>query len=130
MQETVFSANMGAPGRYAQTGFRGVRRGANIGRTREIWPTKDGWVSFGLRGGKARVPSLELITRLVGESGVDASALEAQDWSTWSPNTADDAVLRAVEAPIAEYFAGRTMRDLYEVACRTNLMLAPANLAA
>ena len=127
MQETVLSANMGAPGRFAQSGFRGERRGANIGRTREIWPTKDGWVSFGLRGGKARVPSLELITRLVGESGVDASALEAQDWSTWSPNTADDAVLRAVEAPIAEYFAGRTMRDLYEVACRTNLMLAPAN---
>ena len=127
MQETVFSANMGTPARFPETGFRGVRRGANIGRTREIWPTKDGFVSFGLRGGKARVPSLELITRLVAESGVDASALEAQDWSTWSPNTADEAVLRAIETPIAEYFAGRTMRDLYEVACATNLMLAPAN---
>ncbi|HEV2310719.1 MAG TPA: CoA transferase, partial [Acidimicrobiia bacterium] len=127
MQETVFSANMGTPARYEQTGFRGARRGASIGRTQEIWPTKDGYVSFGLRGGKARVPSLELITRLVGESGVDASALEAQDWSTWSPNTADDDVLRAVEAPIAESFAGRTMRDLYEIACDTNLMLAPAN---
>ena len=127
MQETVFSANMGTPARFEHTGFRGARRGASIGRTQEIWPTKDGFVSFGLRGGKARVPSLELITRLVGESGVDASALEAQDWSTWSPNTADEAVLRAIEAPIAEYFAGRTMRDLYEIACDTNLMLAPAN---
>jgi crotonobetainyl-CoA:carnitine CoA-transferase CaiB-like acyl-CoA transferase len=127
MQETVFSANMGTPARFEHTGFRGARRGASIGRTQEIWPTKDGWVSFGLRGGKARVPSLELITRLVAESGVDASALEAQDWSTWSPNTADEAVLRAIEAPIAEYFAGRTMRGLYEIACDTNLMLAPAN---
>ncbi|HEY6317695.1 MAG TPA: CoA transferase [Acidimicrobiia bacterium] len=127
MQETVFSANMGSPARFEHTGFRGARLGASIGRTQEIWPTKDGFVSFGLRGGKARVPSLELITRLVGESGVDASALEAQDWTTWSPNTADEAVLRAIEAPIAEYFAGRTMRDLYEIACETNLMLAPAN---
>jgi crotonobetainyl-CoA:carnitine CoA-transferase CaiB-like acyl-CoA transferase len=127
MQETVFSANMGTPARFPQTGFRGVRRGASIGRTREIWPAKDGWVSFGLRGGKARVPSLTLITRLVVESGVDAAALEAQDWSTWSPNTADETVLRAVEAPIAEYFAGHTMQELYDVACETNLMLAPAN---
>jgi crotonobetainyl-CoA:carnitine CoA-transferase CaiB-like acyl-CoA transferase len=127
MQETVFVANMGTPARFPQSGFRGVRRGANIGRTREIWPTKDGFVSFGLRGGKARVPSLELITRLVAAAGVDASALEAQDWSTWNPNTADAAVLRAIEEPLAEYFALHTMQDLYDVACDTNLMLAPAN---
>jgi len=127
MQETVFSANMGSPARFPQNGFRGARLGASIGRTQEIWETKDGFVSFGLRGGKARVPSLELITRLVADAGVDASALEAQDWSTWSPNTADEAVLRAVEAPIAEYFSTRTMQELYDVACETNLMLAPAN---
>src|SRR5450759_3215860 len=54
MQEVVFVANMGTPARYPSSHFRGVRRGANIGRTREIWPTKDGFVSFGLRGGKAR----------------------------------------------------------------------------
>jgi crotonobetainyl-CoA:carnitine CoA-transferase CaiB-like acyl-CoA transferase len=127
MQEVAFVANMGAPARYLTTGFRGVRRGANIGRTREIWPTKDGFVSFGLRGGKARVPSLELITRLVREAGVDASALEAQDWSGWAPNTADEPILRAIEVPIAEYFARHTMQELYDIACETNLMLAPAN---
>jgi crotonobetainyl-CoA:carnitine CoA-transferase CaiB-like acyl-CoA transferase len=127
MQETVFSANMGSPARFPQNGFRGVRRGASIGRTREIWETKDGFVSFGLRGGKARVPSLELITRLVADAGLDASPLEAQDWSAWSPNSADEPVLRAVEAPIAEYFATRTMQELYDLACETNLMLAPAN---
>lgn len=127
MQETVFSANMGAPARFARTGFRGTRRGASIGRTQEIWPTKDGFVSFGLRGGKARVPSLELITRLVADAGIDASALEAQDWAAWSPNTADDDTLRGIEAPIREYFAGQTMQALYDIACETNLMLAPAN---
>ena len=44
-------------------GSAAARRGANIGRTREIWPTRDGFVSFGLRGGKARVPSLETAHR-------------------------------------------------------------------
>ena len=32
-----------------------------------------------------------------------------------------------MEAPIAAYFAERTMGELYEIACETNLMLAPTN---
>jgi crotonobetainyl-CoA:carnitine CoA-transferase CaiB-like acyl-CoA transferase len=127
MQECVDVANMAAPARFEQSGFRGRRLGAHIGRTREIWPTSDGWVSFGLRGGKARVPSLEIITKAVAGDGIDASALESQDWSEWSPAHAPDEVLRAVEKPIGEYFARHTMQELYELACETNLMLAPAN---
>ena len=130
MQEVVFTANMCNPASFPKTHFRGKRLGANIGRTREIWPTTDGFVSFGLRGGKARIPSLETITRVIGEAGIDASALEAQNWADWSPNHAPDDVLRAVEAPIAEYFATRTMQELYDLACETNLMLAPANSPA
>ncbi len=122
MQEVVLVANMVGVGRYATSGFRGSRRGANIGRTREIWPTKDGFVSFGLRGGKARVPSLQLLSRLVGDE-----AMLARDWNAFSPNTATDDELRAIERPVADYFARHTMRELYEIACETNMMLAPAN---
>src|SRR5205085_353250 len=82
MQEVVLIANMANPARFPQTGFRGKRLGANIGRTREIWPTTDGFVSFGLRGGKARVPTLELIAKLAG--------LAPRDWSQFAPNTASD----------------------------------------
>jgi benzylsuccinate CoA-transferase BbsF subunit len=120
---------MTAPARFEQSRFRGKRLGAHIGRTREIWPTIDGWVSFGLRGGKARVPSLQIITKAVADDGIDASALEAQDWTEWSPNHAPEEVLRAVEQPIGEYFARHTMQELYDLACETNLMLAPANSA-
>ena len=38
LHETVLLANMGAAGRFARTPSRGQRAGANIGRTREIWP--------------------------------------------------------------------------------------------
>src|SRR4051794_25779718 len=128
MQEVVVIANMAIPARFPQTGFRGSRRGANIGKTREIWPTNDGFVSFGLRGGKARVPSLELIAKLVNEEDVPgAVALAERDWSAFNPNTASDDELRAIEGPVAEYFARHTMRELYEIACETNMMLAPAN---
>jgi crotonobetainyl-CoA:carnitine CoA-transferase CaiB-like acyl-CoA transferase len=126
-QEAVMVADMCAPATFARTGARGARRGANIGRTREIWACKDGFVSFGLRGGKARVPSLETITRLVAEDGIPAEALTRRDWSTYNHNTLSDEEASAIEAPIAEYFSRHTMSELYEVACDTNLMLAPAN---
>ncbi|HMF04634.1 MAG TPA: CoA transferase, partial [Acidimicrobiia bacterium] len=128
MQEVVLVANMVGTAEFAKTGQRGSRRGANIGRTREIWPCRDGWVSFGLRGGKARVPSLTTLTRLVAdEDGIDASTLTERDWSEFSHVTATDDELKAIEQPVAAYFARRTMRELYEIACETNLMLAPCN---
>ncbi|MBV8982446.1 MAG: CoA transferase [Acidimicrobiia bacterium] len=127
LQETVLVANMGAAGRFARLPDRGRRAGANIGRTREIWPCADGFVSFGLRGGKARIPTLQTITRLVGEAGIEAPALTERDWTTYNHNKVSDEELRAIEEPIAEYFSTRRMADLYAIACETNLMLAPIN---
>jgi len=127
MQEVVLVANMAAPARFPVTGARGSRRGANIGRTREIWPTVDGFVSFGLRGGKARVPSLEILTKLVAGDGVPADALVNRDWNDFNQNTATDEDLAAIESAVAEYFSRHTMQELYDIAVETNLMLAPAN---
>ena len=128
MQEIVLVANMVAVAGFADTGARGSRRGANIGRTREIWPTLDGFVSFGLRGGKARIPSLEILTKLVaGDDAPGADALVGRDWSTFNQNTASNEELAAIEAAVAAYFAGHTMQELYDIAVETNLMLAPAN---
>ncbi len=99
MQEVVFVANMTTQANFPETGFRGRRRGANIGRTREIWPTRDGYVSFGLRGGKARVPSLQLLTaRLAAEGIPGADVLTARDWTHFSPATTTDDELKAIEA--------------------------------
>jgi crotonobetainyl-CoA:carnitine CoA-transferase CaiB-like acyl-CoA transferase len=127
MQEVVLVANMVAPANFPKTGNRGGRRGANIGRTREIWPALDGFVSFGLRGGKARVASLETITKLVAADGIPADALTSQDWITFNQNTAGDEQLDAIATAVAAYFSRHTMQELYDIACETNLMLAPAN---
>jgi crotonobetainyl-CoA:carnitine CoA-transferase CaiB-like acyl-CoA transferase len=127
LQETVLAANMGAAGRFAREPMRGRRVGANIGRSREIWPCADGFVSFGLRGGKARIPSLQTITRLVTEAGILAPALTERDWSAYNHNKVTDEELRAIEEPVGRYFSTRTMAELYAIACETNLMLAPIN---
>jgi crotonobetainyl-CoA:carnitine CoA-transferase CaiB-like acyl-CoA transferase len=122
IQEAVMIASMGGAGRYARDPDRGRRRGANIGRTREIWPCADGWVSFGLRGGKARIPSLETLS-----AQVDHPTLTGRDWSTFSPNTTSDEDLAAIEEAVGAWFATKTMGELYALACETNLMLAPIN---
>ena len=129
-QEAVMIASMGHAARFPRTKNRGKRNGANIGVTREIWPCRDGFVSFGLRGGKARIPNLQTITRLVAEDGIEAAALTERDWAAYDHNRATPEELEAISAPIAEYFSRHTMAELYEVACATNLMLAPANSPA
>ncbi len=126
MQEAVMVASMCAPARAFKTGLAGRRSGASIGRTKEIWLCKDGYVSFGLRGGAARVRSLEKISELVRDAGLSTPALRDRDWASYNHNVVSDAELRAIEAPIGAYFRTKTMAELYEIACETNLMLAPA----
>ena len=126
-QEAVMIASMGHVARFARTNNRGKRSGANIGVTREIWPCADGFVSFGLRGGKARAANMQTITRLVTEDGIEAPALTGRDWTTYDHNRLSAEELDAIAAPVGEYFLRHTMSELYEVAVVTNLMLAPAN---
>jgi len=122
IQEAVMVASMGGAGRYARDPDRGRRRGAAIGHTREIWPCADGWVSFGLRGGKARIPSLETLSAQVGHP-----VLTERDWTTFSPTTTSDEDLAAIEEAVGAWFVTKTMAELYALACATNLMLAPVN---
>ena len=129
MQEAVLVANMSAATSYRNTGSRGHRAGANIGRTREVWRCKDGWVSFGLRGGPARVPSLQAITQLMVEAGIDAPAWTERDWAKFNPNETSDDEMRALEAPLARLFERYAMAEIFEIACEQNLMIAPANTA-
>jgi len=126
-QEAVMIASMGHVGRFPRTKMRGKRSGASVGITREIWPCGDGFVSFGLRGGKARVANMQTITRLVAEDGLATPALTERDWTTYDHNRVSSEELDAIAAPIAEYFLRHTMAELYEIAVETNLMLAPAN---
>jgi len=128
--EVVYVANMSGVSAFSRTGHRGARRGANIGRTREIWPTADGWVSFGLRGGKARIPTLEAITRLVTDDGIDAPEMVRRDWSTFRPGEASDAELRSIEASVGAFFTRHTMGELHAMAVADNLMWAPINSPA
>ena len=127
MQESHLMASMGGPARLAHERNRGRRKGAFTGRTRESWRCKDGWVSFGLRGGGARVRNLETLTRLCIAAGVATAATAERDWTAYDHRTATDDELAAISADVQAFFDLHTMAELYDLAVRTGLMLAPAN---
>ncbi len=128
IQEAVIVSNMGALLNFAREGgSRGSRLGARIGATREIWRCKDGWLSFGLRGGVARAPTYWKMTRILEEEGVSTPAWSERDWDKFNQNELTAQDIREIEAPLIEYFKRYTMLDLYEMAAADNIMLATAN---
>ena len=133
LQEAHVMATMGRVGAVALGGNRGSRAGAlmRVGRTtqREIWPCADGFVSFGLRGGPARIPGLKRLVAWMAEEGLATPALSDRDWDSYTHTTLTQDDVDAISEPIGAFFATKTMTELYDAALERGLMLAPANTA-
>jgi crotonobetainyl-CoA:carnitine CoA-transferase CaiB-like acyl-CoA transferase len=128
IQEAVIVSNMGAMWEYAREGGdRGSRLGGKLGATTEIWRCRDGWVSFGLRGGVARAPTYWKMTRVLEAEGLSTPAWSERDWDVFNQNDLSEQDIREIEAPLAEYFLRHTMLELYEMAAADNLLLATCN---
>lgn len=133
MQESVAIANMGRIGDFPTTGRRGSRSGAlmRVGKTtqREIWRCADGFVSFGLRGGPARIPGLKRLVAWMAEHGMATPALLERDWDSYNHNLLDQDEVDEMSAAFARFFETKTMTELYDAALERGLMLAPAKSA-
>lgn len=127
LQECQLGTLLGGPGVHGASPQPPRRSGARTGRTREIWPARDGHVSFGLRGGAARVPGLRAIVAWMDEAGAAPAWLRDTDWDRFSPNALDADALARLEAAFGAFFASRTMRELYEGALARRILLAPCN---
>ena len=127
MQEAAVTANLGAVGRFGRDGDRGRRRGAAIGRTTEIWPCRDGWVSFGIRGGPAREQTWRTVLALASDDGIDVGALADVDWARFNHATAEPAVLDALADVVRSWVGGHDLAELADWAAEHNLTMAPVN---
>jgi crotonobetainyl-CoA:carnitine CoA-transferase CaiB-like acyl-CoA transferase len=130
LQECQLGTLMGGPGQAALRARAPRRSGPRTGRTREIWPAKDGYVSFGLRGGPARVPGLVSLVALMAESGMAPEWLRALEWSRFDANALADEELARLEAAFGAFFLSRTRAELFGEALRRRILLAPCNDAA
>src|SRR5262245_18812160 len=133
MQAAMVMPNMATGSMSKMNGNRGARSGASFRQPksiqREIWPCKDGWVTFALRGGPARVPGLVAMVALMDENGMASDALKATDWKTYNHNLLTQAEVDALSAEFGAFFLSKTMTELFQAAVERNLMLAPANTA-
>ena len=127
MQECQLGTLLSGAGQYALTGRLGRRNGGHLGRTREIWATKDGQISFGLRGGPARIPNLIATVEYMKQCGMAPAWLQDFDWQSYSPITASDEELARIEEAFAALFASQSMGNLYDEALRRRILLAPCN---
>jgi len=127
MQEAQLATLVTGPGQLAAHGRLGRRGGARLGRTREIWRARDGWITFGLRGGQARIPSLVATVGYMAEDGLAPDWLRDFDWSTYNHNTLADDEIERLEGAFAAFFATKSRRELYEQALARRIMLAPCN---
>ncbi len=133
MQAAMIMPNMATASMFKMNGSRGARAGAFFRQPksvqREIWPCKDGWVSFALRGGPARLPGLVAMVQLMDEHGMASDKLKATDWKTYNHNLLSQADVDELSAEFGAFFMTKTMTELFRAAVERNLMLAPANTA-
>jgi benzylsuccinate CoA-transferase BbsE subunit len=133
LQEAHLLATMSRVGQWSLAQSRGKRAGGlmRVGKTtqREIWPCKDGHVSFGLRGGPARIPGLKKLVAWMAEDQMATPALTERDWDSYNHNLLSQQEVDAISEPIAAFFMTKTMTELYDAALTRGLMLAPANTA-
>jgi len=127
LHECQLATLLGGPGVHGASTHAPHRGGARRGRTREIWPARDGHVSFGLRGGAARVAGLRSLVDWMTECDEAPGWLRELDWERTAPNALGSDELARLEAAFGAFFASRTMRELYEGALARRILLAPCN---
>ncbi len=127
MRECQLATLITGAGRHQLDPTLSRRSGARLGRTREIWQVKDGYVSFGLRGGPTRIPNLIATRELMEESGAAPDWLIAYDWQDFNPAAMADDEIERFETAFGDFFKSRTMRELYDEALARRILLAPCN---
>ena len=127
LQECQLASLITGAGQLQKTGRLGQRSGGQLGRTREIWRAKNGWISYGLRGGPARIPNLMATVDYMAECGAAPEWLRSYDWSSYNPLSAADDELARLEEVFGAFFRKRSMRELYSEALARRILLAPCN---
>jgi crotonobetainyl-CoA:carnitine CoA-transferase CaiB-like acyl-CoA transferase len=131
LQAAVVSTIMTGASQWALDRRDRRRTGAAypVGKTlqREVWPCRDGFVSYALRGGPARIPGLQATERWLAEEKIAAPAWEGRDWKAYNHNDLTQEQVDALSAPLMELFARKSMRELFDESVRRGVMLAPVN---
>ena len=129
---------LSGPSGFVLSGTKSRRSGARYtvntpsGLTlqREVWPCKDGFVSFGLRGGPARIPPFQRLLQWMNEEGARCDFLKGIDWPNYDNNKLTQEEVDKMVEELTAFFMTKTSMELYEAAIEKGYMIAAVYNAA
>ena len=109
----------------ARSGIRRFRGGVS---TQEIWPCKDGFVSWMFFGGAVGTRQMRYMVEWMDSKGMAGSLTdEIQDWSSLDLTNVSPDKIRSWEQLIGDFFLNHTKLELYEEAVEKHIPLTPLN---
>lgn len=94
-------------------------------RHRQIWPCKDGYVSFTLMGGKAGVLTNTALVEWMDSEGMAPDHLKGIEWEKFDFSVAKQDELDLIAEPISKFFLKHTREELTKGAARAEMMFYP-----
>ena len=130
MQETHTSTLLCHTGNYSVDGVINHRAGYRVGPSREVWKVKDGYISYGLRGGPTRVPNLVATVEYMDETGCAPEWLKNYNWKNYDVFSMTSEEIAPLEEAFGSFFETKTRAELFEESVKRRIMLAPCNDSA
>jgi crotonobetainyl-CoA:carnitine CoA-transferase CaiB-like acyl-CoA transferase len=126
-----------APWFWSMLGENPVRSGAfligrnvNGARLRNIWPCRDGFVSFALYAGAAGRQSNRELAAWMEEAGRLPEGLRGFDWDAFDPATGPQGVVERVQDAIGPFLASLTKAEFLAGCQRRRILGYPVATAA
>ncbi len=106
----------------------GIRRFRGGVSTQEIWPCKDGFVSWMFFGGAVGTQQMRLMVDWMEGKGMAGSlSTEVQDWKDLDLTKVSPERIRSWEKRIGDFFLAHTKEELYREALEKRIPLTPLN---
>lgn len=94
---------------------------------RNIWPCKDGYVSFALQGGPIGRHTGRMLTEWMASRGEPVAEVAKIDWEAWDPRTLTPAEVACLEEAIAPFFLGLTKGEFFAGSVERNMLGYPVS---
>jgi crotonobetainyl-CoA:carnitine CoA-transferase CaiB-like acyl-CoA transferase len=98
-------------------------------RLTQLWPCKDGYVSWFYWGGGMSLRTNVPMVKWMESEGMADDFLKNYDWSKFGFNTTREEIER-IEAPTARFFLAHTKAELFEGALKFGVQLYPVSTHA
>ena len=94
---------------------------------RNLWPCKDGHVSFMLLGGLPGAGTNRALVELMDSRGYANNAVKSVDWESLDMAKATQEQVDRIFEPIGKFFLAHTKNELYEEALKRKIQLYPVS---